>query len=62
MTVMVGQVMVSESVALSVHPLVSVMLTVKLKLPAAIGVPLSVPLLASESPLGNADPTASAKL
>jgi hypothetical protein len=54
--------MVSEMLALPEQFLLSVAVTVKLNAPAAIGVPVIAPFVASDKPLGSDDPTASAKL
>jgi hypothetical protein len=56
----VGQTIVNEIVALPVQLFESVILTVKLNDPAAIGVPEIAPVAASERPLGSDDPMASA--
>jgi hypothetical protein len=57
-----GQTIVSETVALPVQFFESVTLTVKEEVPAAIGVPVIAPFAASDNPLGNDDPMASANV
>jgi hypothetical protein len=59
---MIGQTIVSEIVALPVQFFESVMLTVKPNEPAAIGVPVIAPSVASDNPLGSDDPMASANV
>jgi hypothetical protein len=56
--VIAGQTTVSEMTALPVQFFESVMLTVKLNAPAAIGVPVIAPPLANDNPLGKEEPTA----
>ena len=58
----VGQRIVREMLALPVQFFESVTLTVNEEVPAAIGVPVIAPLLASDNPLGNDEPTASANV
>jgi hypothetical protein len=60
-TVIAGHVTLSEYERLPVHPLLSVAVTVNVDDPAALGVPVSAPPDASDTPAGNV-PEVTAKL
>ena len=55
-TVIVWQLMVSEMLALPVHPRLSVTSAVKLNVPVCVGMPDTTPPLPSDNPVGSEPP------